>query len=729
MLLKSRWRNLVERLEERMVPAIITVDATAQIHAIDPRIYGVAFASTAQLNDLNVPLNRYGGNTTSTYNWQANADNRASDWYFQSLPYASATPGEMVDTFIQNSKNGQADPMITVPMTGYVAKLGTNRSRLSSYSIAKYGAQTGNDWQWFPDAGNGVRASDGVKITWNDPNDANIPADQTYQKGWMDHLVGKWGTGDKGGVRYYFLDNEPSIWHETHRDIHPNGAGMDEILAKTLAYSGMIKSVDPTGYVMGPEEFGWSGYWLSGMDLKYGGETGNWGNLPDKKAHGGADYLPWVLQQLKANDQKNGTRTLDAFTLHYYPQSGEFSDDVSNSMQLLRNRSTRSLWDTTYVDQSWIGTSGQPDGGIVKLIPRMRQWANNYYLADTDIGITEYNWGAEGHTNGATTQADVWGIFGRENLDLANRWTTPSTGTPTYLAMKMYRNYDGADHGFGDVSAQALVENPDQVSAYVSRRSSDGALTVVVINKNLYSSSNPNAMTSVTVNLNHFANLGTAQHWRLAANNASNQTTASITQQSNVTITGNSFTFNAEMQSVNMFVIAPATQPAPTLTSQIDNGTAQRSRVGSVTLTFSELVTIGPGALTLRRTGPGGTTGVIPVTVDTSLSTGSQTVARLTFNGAFVQGGSLIDGNYTLNVESDLVLDTGGRSMGGDVALNFHRLFGDSDGNRSITAADFAAFRLSYGTGSSIFDFDNDGQTSASDFSEFRIRYGVTLGM
>jgi len=710
-----------------MPAVIINVDATANLHFIDPRIYGVAFGSTTALNDLNAPTNRYGGNTSSTYNWQANADNRANDWYFQSLPYSSATPGEMVDTFIQNSRNAQAEPLITIPMTGYVAKLGPSRSRLASYSIAKYGAQTGNDWQWYPDAGNGIRASDGAKITWNDPNDANMQADQSFQLTWVQHLDSKWGSAANGGVRYYVLDNEPSIWHETHRDIHPNGSGMEEVRDKMLVYSGMIKTQDPTAYVMGPEEFGWSGYWLSGIDLKYGGETGDWSNLPDKKAHGGADYLPWVLQQLKSHDLSTNSRTLDAFTLHYYPSGGEFSDTVSSAMQLLRNQSTRSLWDTTYVDQSWIGTTGQPDGGIVKLIPRLRQWADNYYLSATDIGITEYNWGAEGHMNGATAQADIWGIFGREDLDLANRWTTPNSGTPAYLAMKLWRNYDGLDHGFGDVSALANVPNPDQVSAFVSRRSSDGALTVVVINKNLYDSANPGGTTQITINLNHFSNTASAQFWRLAATNPSNQTAASITQQSNVTVTANSFTFNAAMQSVNLFVVMPATQPAPTVTSQVDNGLAQRSRVSSVTLTFSELVTLGQGALTMRRTGPGGSIGVVPISIDTSLSTPSQTIAKLTFGGSFVQSGSLIDGNYSLSVESALVLDNGGRSMASDYTLNFHRLFGDSDGNRVVDSSDFAVFRSFFGLGASFFDFDGDGQTNSNDFAEFRKRFGLTL--
>jgi hypothetical protein len=40
--------------------ASLTVDANANRHAIDPRIYGVAYGTTAQLSDLNVPLNRYG---------------------------------------------------------------------------------------------------------------------------------------------------------------------------------------------------------------------------------------------------------------------------------------------------------------------------------------------------------------------------------------------------------------------------------------------------------------------------------------------------------------------------------------------------------------------------------------------------------------------------------------------------------------------------------------------
>jgi len=43
------------------------------------RDYGVAFASAADLTDLNAPLNRSGGNGTTRYNWQINASNHAMD--------------------------------------------------------------------------------------------------------------------------------------------------------------------------------------------------------------------------------------------------------------------------------------------------------------------------------------------------------------------------------------------------------------------------------------------------------------------------------------------------------------------------------------------------------------------------------------------------------------------------------------------------------------------------
>ncbi len=136
-----------------------------------------------QLADLNVPVNRYGGNNTSRYNWQLNADNRGQDWYFESIGDSSSTAGQRGDDFVTSTRAGHAEPMITIPIIDYIATLGSNRSKLASYSIAKYGAQTGNDSQWYADAGNGVRASDGANITWNTPTDANVANSNLHSTG------------------------------------------------------------------------------------------------------------------------------------------------------------------------------------------------------------------------------------------------------------------------------------------------------------------------------------------------------------------------------------------------------------------------------------------------------------------------------------------------------------------------------------------------------------------
>jgi len=536
-------------------PVTVSVDANANRHAISTLVYGVAYGTSTTLADLNSPLNRYGGNNASRYNWQLNADNRDFDWYFESIADTSAVAGERGDTFISQSKAGNAQAMLTLPMLDWVAKLGANRGKLASFSQAKYGAQTGNDAQWYPDAGNGVLKATGQNITGNDPNDANLPNSTTLQQGWVQHLVSQWGNASGAGLKYYILDNEHSIWQSTHRDVHPVGATMDEIRQRMIDYATMVKNIDPAATVVGPEEWGWSGYFYSGYDQQYGAAH-NWCCYPDKAAHGNWDYLPWLLDQLHQNEVSTGKRLLDVFSVHWYPQGGEFGNDTSTTMQLLRNRSTRSLWDPNYVDATWINDK-------VQLIPRIRNWVATYYPG-LQTAITEYNWGAESHINGATTQADIYGIFGREGLDMATRWTTPDPSTPTYKAMKLWRNYDGNRSTFGDTSVSASVPNPDNLSAFAATRAADGAMTVMVISKVL------SGATPVTVSLANFAAAGVAQAWQLTSTNA-------ITRLSDVNFSGTSFATSVPAQSITLFVVAggtPNTPPTAAISANPVNGTA-----------------------------------------------------------------------------------------------------------------------------------------------------------
>jgi hypothetical protein len=114
----------------------------------------------------------------------------------------------------------------------------------------------------------------------------------------------------------------------------------------------------------------------------------------------------------------------------------------------------------------------------------MRTWVANDYLG-TKLAITEYNWGGLEHINGALTQADILGIFGREGLDLGTLWSPPNSTTqvPGLMAFEIYRNYDGKNSMFGDMALASLSPEQSQLAVYGSLRTADNAVTVVVINK------------------------------------------------------------------------------------------------------------------------------------------------------------------------------------------------------------------------------------------------------
>lgn len=522
------------------------MDAAQDQHPINPLVYGVSFGDPATLNALNSPVNRHGGNRTSRYNYLQNVDGIGMDWFFESYP-GTDQPAAAIDGFITDSQNGSAEPMVTIPMIDWLARTDEpDRPVLCGFSVAKYGPQQSVD-PYDNDCGNGVHTN-GTPITGNDPNDAGTPNSTGFQQGLLQHLISTWGNSGNGGVKYYLLDNEHSIWYSTHRDVHPIGPSMDEMWAKMRDYSAMIKSQDSGALVAGPEEWGWTGYWMSGLDMQTCSSNNPppncWSNPPDRTAHGASDYVGWILDQFKDYDDANQTRLLDIFSLHFYPQSGEFSNDTSNGMQQLRNRSTRGLWDPNYVNESWINDT-------VELIPRMKQWVAQHYPG-TQTAITEYNWGADDHINGATTQADILGIFGREGLDIGTRWTAPAADSPVGSAFKMFRNYDGSHSTFGDTNIRDTVPDAtiDNLSSFAALRASDGALTVIVISKYL------SADTPITINTSNFSDSGTAEVWRLNNDNT-------IVHRPDLTVTGGSLSDSVPRQTVTLYILHPLAPPTP----------------------------------------------------------------------------------------------------------------------------------------------------------------------
>jgi hypothetical protein len=175
--------------------------------------------------------------------------------------------------------------------------------------------------------------------------------------------------------------------------------------------------------------------------------------------------------------------------------------------------------------------------------------------------------------------------------------------------------------------------------------------------------------------------------------------------------------------------------PAKFSSIQVNDGSAQRSMVTSLRITFDSPVNyVGnpAAAFSLANQSTGSPT-ILSAVVDAS-----GTAVSLAFTGGSVNFNSLADGRFTLNIFASQFTGSGfdgnGDGIAGDnfeligtPANGLFRLFGDADGNGSVNSTDFAAFRTFFGIGPSMFDFDNDGQTNAGDFAEFRTRFGLMI--
>ena len=463
----------------------LSVDVRKDRHAISADIYGVNFAadvgSRSALAPLGISVDRWGGNSTTRYDWTTGIHNTGSDWYFEDIP---PDPGTLPHLrLIAADRAAGRHTVLTVPTIGWVPTTTAPDSHpyACGFPTELFPSQQSTD-PYDAHCGNGVRAN-GTTITDTDPARTSRAVGASYVRGLIADLVSRFGRASAGGVRYVEMDNEPALWDSTHRDVHPDPLTYDELVSRTIDIAASVKAADPSAKVVGPSDWGWCAYLYSPAD------PGHCSSGSDRAAHGGAPLAAWYLAQLHAYQVAHGVRLLDVFDEHYYPQSGvALRDAGSASLQAKRLRSTRSLWDPTYIDESWISDT-QPGGVAVRLLPRMRAWVNANYPG-TKLGITEYDFGGLESLNGALAQADVLGILGREDVALATLWGAGPPSQPWAFAFRMFRGPGGSASRFGSVSVRARSAGSaarpnggqDRLAVYAAERP-DGTLTVIVINK------------------------------------------------------------------------------------------------------------------------------------------------------------------------------------------------------------------------------------------------------
>jgi hypothetical protein len=498
----------------------ITIDGAASRHPISDDIYGMAeygvdpaFQAAARL-----PVLRWGGDGTTRYNWQVDSSNAGFDWYFMGgSGNANPTPSGGPDALVLADQATHSQTLLTIPIIPYIDSTAATNC---SYPTSVYGAQFAvNPYVTLPDGsqcGDSLEPDGTTQIA-----DTNILANHiantpSIQQAWVRHLVGRFGTAKAGGVQFYQMDNEPFGWANTHRDVQPAQPTYDFILSQTQAYAAAVKHADKTALVLGPSDFGWPAYV---------------GNQAEIQEHGGLWNAPWYLQQMAAYQAAHHVRLIDYFDEHYYPNYNTAPDDA------LILQSTRSLWDPSYTDPSWIGQYY----GAIMLIPRMRAWVGQY-APGLKVAISEYSWGNGGSLVGALAQADVLGIFGRESLDFATMWNVPKPTDPVAFSFLLYRNYDGAGNGFGTQSILSSSADQDQVAVYAARRS-DHTLTIVLINKT------PGDLTT-PVTIQHPSPDGPAQMYGYGAANL-----GAIVQGAPVLFTRGQASIVVPAMSMNMVVI------------------------------------------------------------------------------------------------------------------------------------------------------------------------------
>lgn len=439
---------------------VLSIDAGDIRGEISPYIYGANYSDAAGFGKVPYPFGRIGGNRWTAYNWENNASNAGSDWYYHNDAYLGDTsqPAGVVIERIGEMFAYGSTALITVPIQGYVAadKDGTDVTETSEYLTTRFKI-------------NRAFKKDPL-LTTPDLTDGFVYQDEfvyVLENAFAQQIAAT------GLDIFYSLDNEPDIWSETHSPIQLEPVGYDELIEKNIEFARAIKSVAADTVVFGFVSYGYNGF----INLQ---------DAPgDFEKHG--EFIDYYLSKMAAAEDKYDKRLVDVLDLHWYPEASYEgirigTDESGPGMANARMQSPRSLWDPTYIEDSWITATNGGQG--IALIPWLREKIDRCYPG-TEIAFTEYNYGGGDDISGAIAQSDVLGLFGREDVFAASYWHG-GDGTDSYIhaAFNMYLNMDGQGSGFGDISIAAETSDIVKTSVYASLDSQDpNKMVIMAINK------------------------------------------------------------------------------------------------------------------------------------------------------------------------------------------------------------------------------------------------------
>lgn len=475
----------------------VSIDALTNRHSISPYVYGGAFPKNAAIiTDSGLSVVRWGGNGASTYNWKLGTSNADNDYFFEDFTFGALNKSADSDSaqFIQDVKSAGSAPLMTMVMLPWVAQSAETSTTQGgtdnyhwSFSVSQDGAcsATGKVDQYNVDAGVNLQSNCSTTMVAGpaqlnrtyfpllDDHTQTCPvASCVYRNDWAAALSTAFGASP----HFYNMDNEIDIWGGTHVDVHPNPTTYEELRDIFLTESRNLKTWDSSAIRFGPVSCCWYFYWRSA--------TG----AGDTSSHGGVDFLPWWVNEVAWSDAVAGSRSLDVFDIHAYPDADTGGLNTAQK-QALAVSIYRDWWDPAFTSAaSYIvngGFSNEPVDSKPFRIPRMRAIVNQAYPG-TLFSITEWSAEFAGASDFSTAlgDADAYGILGREHVYLATRWTAPDPANPNYFALKLFTNYDGAHHGFAPISISDTNDgNPNLFSSYAAVNAAGTSMTVLLLNK------------------------------------------------------------------------------------------------------------------------------------------------------------------------------------------------------------------------------------------------------
>lgn len=428
----------------------ITVTTNADVHAISPLIYGVnpAYGVSCSNAAARFTLCRLGGNRWSTYNWENNASNDGSDsppgcTENNAALGASDTPAATVTSLIDEAGQKAAAAVVTVPMLDYVA---ADKMAGEPYPLCTGDITDSPDYLSTRLRNN--RARKGAAFA--DPPD--VTDAYVSQDEFLSYVKSRAGTTKV----LLTLDNQPELWGQTHQALHPAQTTYTEVVARNTDYAKMIRENWPGAEISGYGGYGWQAF-------------DNLQNAPDND---GINFLDYYLAAMKVASTTADERLIDYLDVHWYSV-------IHSPTPETRVQAPRSLWDSTYVESSWIGENN----GAIRLIPWIMGKITTYYPG-TKLAISSYAYGGVDEISGGVAVADVLGIFGREGVSMAAIEPEEGANDFSVAAFAAFRNYDGAGASFGDQSVRAVSSDVAKVSVYASTDSqAAGKVVIIAINR------------------------------------------------------------------------------------------------------------------------------------------------------------------------------------------------------------------------------------------------------